>query len=142
MQPFKWNKKHEVFVPELDAEHRNLFRTVEELRVAVAAGGGGEHVHALLAALVAGAEDHFRHEERLMRSAHYPSFDWHKRQHDTARKRLKEFSAKIEAGDSAGRARRWWNFWWPGSRDHAGLTDRMMGAYIRNHRRLHAALAS
>ena len=141
MQPFKWNKKHEVFVPELDAEHRNLFRTVEELRVAVAAGGGGEHVQALLAALVAGAEDHFRHEERLMRSAHYPSFDWHKRQHDTARKRLKEFSAKIEAGDSAAfPAMVEFLVHW--LTDHAGLTDRMMGAYIRNHRRLHAALAS
>ena len=141
MQPFKWNKKHEVFVPELDAEHRNLFRILEELRAAVAAGGGEEQVHSLLAALAAGAEEHFRHEERLMRSAQYSAFDWHKRQHDTARKRLKEFSGRVEAGDSEA-APALLEFLIPWLADHAGLTDRMMGAYIRNHRRLHAALAS
>jgi hemerythrin len=141
MQPFKWNKKHEVFVPELDAEHRNLFRIAEELRVALAAGAGGEQVQALLGALLAGAEDHFRHEERLMRAAGYPSYEWHRQQHDTVRKRVKGFSTQIAAGEPEALTAmlEFLAIW---LREHTSLTDRMMCAYIRNYRRLHSALAS
>jgi hemerythrin len=141
MQSIKWNNTHQVFVPELDAEHRNLFRTAEELRAAVTAGGSAEHVQALLAELVAGVEEHCRHEERLMRSAQYSSLDWHKRQHDYLRRRIKAFAKRIEAGDSAA-ALAMLEFLAAWLKEHTGLTDRLLGAYIRNYRRLHPALAS
>jgi hemerythrin len=137
MQPFKWNKKNEVFVPELDAEHRNVFRVAEELRAIGSTGNGGEQVQALLSELVADAEEHFRHEERLMRSAHYPLLDWHKKQHDTVRKRIRKYSAEMAAGDSQA-ITALLDFLAVWLKDHTGLSDRMMGAYIRNYRRLHA----
>jgi hemerythrin len=139
MQPFKWNKKHEVFVPELDAEHRNIFRAAEELRAASA--GDPERVRVLLSELVAGAEEHFRHEERLMRASGYPSWEWHKQQHDTVRKRLKTFAGQIEAGDPDALTALL-DFLAIWLKEHTSLSDRMMSAYLRNYRRLHATAAS
>jgi hemerythrin len=136
MQPFKWNKKHEVFVPELDAEHREVFRVAEELR-AIASAGDGEQTQTLLSKLAADAEEHFRHEERLMRSAHYPLLDWHKKQHETVRKRIRKYSAEMNAGDPQA-VTALLDFLAVWLKDHTGLSDRMMGAYIRNYRRLHA----
>ncbi len=141
MQPFKWNKKHEVFVPELDAEHRNIFRVAEELRVAVSAGGVTERVQTLLSELIAGAEEHFRHEEQLMRASEYPSLGWHKQQHETVRKRIRTFAGRIQAGDADALAGLL-DFLAIWLKEHTALSDRMMSAYLRNYRRLHTAAAS
>lgn len=141
MRALKWSKKYEVFVPELDAEHRNVFRITEELHTSVAARGAGEHVHTLLNELLADLEEHFRHEEQLMRAARYPSFEWHKRQHETVRNRVKAFvrqngSVEPEAlTELLGFLSGW-------LRDHTSLTDRMMCSYVRNYRRANPAEAS
>jgi hemerythrin len=138
MQPFKWTKAHAVFLPEVDAEHRNLFRLAEELHHAVEAGADAAHIQNHVQSLVAGIEEHFAHEERLMRSAGCASYGWHKQQHDAARKKAKQFAARIAAGDAEAPHTlleylgRW-------LKDHMSLTDRMMGAQIRNHVRLAAA---
>lgn len=141
MQPFKWNKKHEVFVPELDAEHRSLFRVAEELRTAVQVGSGQEHVGKLIAALGACVEDHLRHEERLMRASSYPAFEWHKQQHETLRKRVKAYSREVEAGD-LGAVVPLVEFLAIWLKEHTGLADRMMSAYLRNYQRSHTRLVS
>ena len=76
-----------------------------------------------------------------MKSASVPDFEWHKLQHDTARKRAKVFAEDIEAGNREAPMAfldflaRWF-------KDHLGLTDRMMGAHVRNYERLHAKMAS
>lgn len=136
MQALKWNKKHEVFVPELDAEHRNVFRIVEELRTAVEAPGTGERVQALLSELLSDMDEHFRHEERLMREARYPSFEWHRQQHETARKRVKEFGRQQPEGNPEALSTLL-DFLCNWLREHTSLTDRMMCAYVRNYRRAH-----
>src|SRR4051812_5986385 len=100
MSLFKWSKDHSVYLPEIDAEHRSLFLLGAELQKVVLAGGRAEQLKPILAGLVTAAEDHFRHEERLMRLVHYSAFEWHKRQHDTVRKRAKAAMKRLEAGDA------------------------------------------
>ena len=34
MRLFQWSKMHAVFIPEIDAEHKNMFRLADELRQA------------------------------------------------------------------------------------------------------------
>jgi len=138
---FKWNKMHAVFIPEIDTEHKDIFRLAEELRQAVAGGGPADQAQAILRELMARGEDHFAHEERLMRSTQYPASAWHKRQHDTARKRLKEFAPRIEAGDGQA-ALVLLEFLSGWLRDHIRLGDCMMAAHVRNYERGHAVLAS
>ena len=141
MQLFKWTKAHAVYLPQVDAEHRNLFRMAEELHQALRTGTEAARVRELVRPFVAAIEEHFAHEERLMKSAACPDQAWHKLQHDTARKRIKAFADDIEGGslESPIEMLEYLSRWF---KDHVGLTDRMMGAHLRNHDRLHAAAAS
>jgi hemerythrin-like metal-binding protein len=141
MQHFKWTKAHAVYLPQVDAEHRNLFRMAEELHQAVRTGSEAARVQELVRPLLVAIEEHFAHEERLMRSVACPDYTWHKLQHDTARNRATQFIEGLDAGDSEAPGRfleflaRWF-------KDHLSLTDRMMGSHVRNFERLHAAAAS
>ena len=141
MQHFKWTKAHAIFLPEIDAEHRNLFRMAEDLHQAVRAGAEAARVQELARPLAVAIEEHFAHEERLMRSAACPDAAWHKAQHDAARKKMGPLFAEIERGevDAAGELIEFLGKWF---RDHMSLPDRMMGAHVRNFERLHVALAS
>jgi len=141
MQHFKWTKAHAIFLPEIDAEHRNLFRMAEELHQAVRAGAEAARVQELARPLAVAIEEHFAHEERLMRSVACPDAAWHKTQHDAARKKMEPLFAEIEAGD-VDAAREFIEYLGKWFRDHMSLPDRMMGAHVRNFERLHVALAS
>ena len=141
MRLFKWSNLHAVFVPEIDAEHKNIFRLADELRQAVAGGAPAERAQAILRELIASEEDHFAHEERLMRSTQYPASDWHRGQHDTVRKRMKEFTARIEGGEGQA-ALLLLEFLSGWLRDHLRLADCMMAAHVRNYQRAQAVLAS
>ena len=132
---------HAVFIPEIDAEHKNIFRLAEELRQAVVEGVPAVQAQAVLRELTARGEDHFAHEERLMRATHYPASAWHKRQHDTVRKRLKEFVPRIQGGEdqAAPLLLEFLSGW---LRDHVRLADCMMAAHVRNYERAEAVRAS
>jgi len=76
-----------------------------------------------------------------MRESVCPSFEWHKGQHNTARKRLRLLSS----GDPAGQSVK------PGAADGVpgrmaegshGPHDRIMSAHVRNYQRIVARLAS
>jgi hemerythrin len=141
MQHFKWTKAHAVYLPQVDAEHRNLFRMAEELHQAVRTGSEAARVSELVRPLLVAIEEHFAHEERLMRSVACPDYDWHKLQHDSMRRKMNQLLDELEEGDAEAPGRfleslsRWF-------KDHCSLTDRMMGSHVRNFERLHAAAAS
>jgi len=141
MPAFKWNKGHAVYLPEIDAEHRNLFRIADELQKAATSGENADRILTLLRGLLAAVEVHFNREERLMRSIKYPLLAWHKQQHDTVRKRGSGFLKRVEAGESDA-ALMMLEFLAVWLRDHTALTDRMMGAYIRNYERVQTSIAS
>ena len=140
MRPLHWNSSCSVFLPEIDAEHRTLFRLANELHVAASAHASEARVREALQAFLTDLEDHLSHEERLMRSTGYETYTWHKGQHDNARRRVRKAVKEFEAGDCGALVGlvEYLALWF---RDHTGLTDRMMGAYLRNHER-RAAVAS
>jgi hemerythrin len=136
MRHFRWSKENEVFLAQIDAEHRELFRVADELEHAIAAGGPAHRVKTLLHSLVTHAGDHFSHEEWLMQSTAYPSFGWHKEQHETARRRLKLFVPLIEGGEIEA-IELFFEFLSGWLEDHTSVTDRMMAAHVRNYERAH-----
>src|SRR5689334_15769642 len=99
MVRFKWSNQQAVFLPEIDAEHRGLMRTAGDLQRAVLAQADSLRILDGVRNLVAQAEEHFAHEERLMKNVRYASLPWHKQQHDTFRKRARRLLPAIEAGD-------------------------------------------
>ena len=138
MRLFKWAKSNAVFVPDIDDEHRAIFHATAELQQALRSSAPLFQVQEILHRLIASAEDHFAHEEKLMRGARYLSFDWHKQQHDTARKRLRLYVPLIEQGEvEAGTELVEFLTHW--LHDHTRVTDRMMGAFLRNQQRTRIA---
>jgi len=131
MPRFHWSSQYTVYVPQIDAEHRAIFLMGAELEQAAAARATQVRISEIVRALIDHAEDHFTHEERLMRAARYQGYEWHKRQHDAVRRRLREISGRIESDDRQAPAElleylaRW-------LRDHTAVTDRMLGAALRN----------
>jgi len=138
MHPFKWTKARAVWVPEIDDEHRMIFRTADELNQAVLTDAPQSQVLEILHRLIGLADAHFTHEETLMRSYRYSSSEWHLQQHETVRKRLRQFVPRIEAGDHEA-ALLLLEFLAGWLKDHLSLADRMLGAYVLNRRRFQAA---
>jgi len=130
MPSLQWSISHAVFVTEIDDEHKQIFAAVAALHK-VLPGQSRELTERLIRCL----GDHFAHEERLMRAARYSSLRWHKRQHDHARRQVEQFVLRMEEGDSqAGPALVEYLTLWLAN--HTGLADRMMGAFLRNRRRV------
>ena len=141
MSLFKWSSAHSVYLPEIDAEHRALYMLGNELHKAMLAGADPVHLKPIVDNLLESAEQHFRHEERLMRAIHYTAFDWHKRQHDAVRKRSRAAARRVAAGDlmAAAELIEFFSEW---VRGHMSVADRMMSARLRNYLRFNTSLAS
>ena len=134
MLTLEWSASHVVFVTEMDDEHVEIFQSLAALRTSFAASAALSTIRKQSQALAANVEGHFAHEERLMRAARYGSFRWHKRLHDHARRRVGQFVAGLEAGETdAGPALAEYLTAW--LHDHTRLADMMLGAFLRNHRR-------
>ena len=133
MVSLTWSTSHAVFVTEIDDEHKEIFAAVANLQAALGTGLLSE-VRNLTLRLISCIVGHFAHEERLMRAARYGSIRWHKQRHEAARRRVAQFALRIEQGDTraAGELVGYLSSWLP---EHAGLADRMMGAFLRNHQR-------
>jgi len=121
-----------VHVPEIDAEHQEMFRLAAELREVLLAGEQTARLGFLCRRLAAEVNAHLSHEERLMRDAAYPSYSWHERQHRTVRARIAALEQQVRHGerepifDSLEAVAGW-------LRDHTSIADRMAGAYLRNY---------
>ena len=131
-----YNRKNvsPVYFAAFDAEHVEVFDAMEELGVAVAASAPAEGVQAAVQQLAKCVTAHFSHEERLMRASRYSGYAWHLQSHDAARKRVKLAVERAEAGDAAGVAElvEFCKGW---LRDHTGVHDRVMSAYLRGYQR-------
>ncbi|MGA2194541.1 MAG: hemerythrin family protein [Bryobacteraceae bacterium] len=138
MRPFKWTKANACFVPKIDDEHRAIYHDADELQRSLTAAAPEFAILEILHRLIATTEDHLLYEEGLMRSTRYEAYDWHRQQHDTLRKRLRQFVPLIEDGDRQA-ALTLVEFLSKWLKDHTALADRMLGAHLRNQDRLHAA---
>lgn len=139
MPKFEWTEQHCVFVPEIDAEHQLLFQLCGKLQRAVRRTPAPA-VCSLVNEIGVHCLEHFWHEERLMREAKYSFYCWHKQQHGTAAFRFSIFKDRIKDGDMEALPellaflQDWLN-------NHIRLTDRMLGAHLRNRSRQLAAEA-
>jgi hemerythrin len=141
MGRFKWTSAHSVYLPEIDAEHRALFSLGAELQKGMDTGTELSDLRPTLVNLMASAEAHFKHEERIMKAAHYNAYAWHKKQHDAVRWRVRRLVKRIDAGQPVAAAEllEFLSDW---LKTHTQVSDRMMGAYIRNVLRFNTAVAS
>ena len=76
-----WRKEYEIGVAAIDAEHRRLVGLANDFNDALAEGDNSGAGGKMLTQLIAYAEEHFQHEEHLMRENGYPGLDKHQAQH-------------------------------------------------------------
>ncbi|MHB1132656.1 MAG: bacteriohemerythrin [Chloroflexota bacterium] len=88
MKLFAWTPDLEVGIGKVDEQHKELFRRVNDLLVAVTADGGKEEVRRLLDFLSEYVNLHFANEEAFMKRFQYPGAAQHYKQHDDFRRRV------------------------------------------------------
>ena len=132
------SESHSVYLPEIDAQHQALFRLTDELYGDMLEGASLSSVTPKLQDFIAQTLCHFAHEEALMRSSRYQARAWHRSQHDVVRAKLAELEESIRQGDREAvlPAIDFISAW---LQTHTAVSDRMMGAYLRSHRRDHRA---
>lgn len=95
-----WSDAYRTGDATVDSQHAELFRMVNGLHDAIAAGQGRELLSATLDALTAYIAAHFQTEERLMQLHGYPAFAAHQARHEE----LQRNAAKVIDDYRSGRA--------------------------------------
>jgi hemerythrin len=127
----QWTDALAVGVPEIDHQHQELFRQIEQLLEGILKGDRTE-VGAMLGFLSSYVIVHFGAEEELMRTRGYPGYSLHKAEHDRF---LADFTLMNEEYRTTGitnrlvaRVNRQVSDW---LRDHIYLTDTALGRWIK-----------
>ena len=130
---------HSIYLPEIDEEHQALFRMCGRIQSLLPEGGSLNAAAGELREFTAQMAAHFAHEEALMRAAHYGSRAWHRGQHDVARARMAQMERDLEQQDRDAilRTMEFISAW---LQTHTAVSDRMMGAHLRSHRRVRPAV--
>lgn len=132
MSYFIWTSANEMGHPEIDEQHKRLFMLgdavlesltrLHEKRVAVAK----------INAFIAFAQEHFRYEEGLMKSAGYPGLDQHSKFHDSLLSDLRVHCDKVEWDPNVNPADLT-NYLCDWLKLHIDLEERDLVAWLKSH---------
>ena len=98
MNPFDWSEDCAVGQPEIDKEHRALFRMAADLHDAMTAGRAAEELSPHYARLAAYTRFHSANEEALMRTRQYPHLERHLREHRELAAKVGDLERQFAAG--------------------------------------------
>ena len=96
---FPWSDTYSVNIGVVDLQHKNLVNIVNELHRAMIAGKAKLELGKILSNLVKYTQVHFKTEENLMESHHYPDYANHKVQHEHLTKPVLEFQSKFQKNE-------------------------------------------
>jgi hemerythrin len=141
MSPIQWSPSLAVGVPEIDAQHQELFRRAEKLITALRAGDRTE-VEPLVRYLDEYVVEHFSAEERYMREIGYPGLEAHRATHEAFREdfaeMLRDYVRKGPTPLVALTMHNWLSDW---LRRHVGGIDVEIGRFADAKRRGQGATA-
>ena len=129
-------ESNSVYLPDIDQEHQSLFQMTDAIYQALQADARLETLEPAIRELIAQAAGHFAHEEKLMKSLHYPGYVWHKGQHNVVRKKVAALEHATQHGDRETILffLEYLSAW---LMTHTAVSDRMMAAYLRTNRKRH-----
>ena len=128
---FEWTERLAVGVEAIDAQHRELFVSINSL-LRDDGGVALEEVPAVVAFLEEYVTSHFGLEEIYMRRLSYPAYPAHKGEHVAFIRDFYDLRDELEAnGVTAGLADRMGRFCGDWLVNHVGMVDRALGAFLR-----------
>jgi len=95
---FKWSDDYTVGVAEIDEQHKELVRLLNDLHQAIHERHGSDASRKILNELAEYTRVHFAVEESLMRITHYPDFENHKKIHESLIQQVVELQNKLDSG--------------------------------------------
>ena len=129
MSLFSWKDIYGIGVPDIDAQHRQLYRLADELHQALNAGQGKEALATVLKNLIDYTKTHFAAEERLMQRCGYSELAAHKAQHENLTRKVVELQQQFQAGKLmlSIEVMRFLSDW---LRQHIGSSDRKYAPFV------------
>lgn len=92
-----WRSDLAVGVPEIDAQHQELFARANAVLEAIAPDASPREIRRLLDFLGTYCDDHFGSEERLMRRVRYPGVEQHVLEHAVFVLRFRAIEEELDA---------------------------------------------
>ncbi len=99
MKLLNWDDKYSVDVEEMDNQHKDIVRIINELYVSVIKGKSKETMDTIFTDLTEYAENHFKAEEDYFEKFNYEESTSHKQEHVNFANELEEFKKRIEQGE-------------------------------------------
>lgn len=127
-----WNYSCTVGVRAMDDQHGILMDAMNELRQAVAHGGGREQVSELLDRLIEFTRMHFWSEEQLMEQTGFPGLAEHRAEHHSMLAQILQSAHRVQYGQGVqmrpllGFLRDWFM-------EHIEAMDREYGPWLNEH---------
>jgi hemerythrin len=97
---FQWTEEYAVGVEEIDEQHKELVRLLNNLHQAIHERHGSEASRRILNDLAEYTRVHFAVEESLMRISNYPDFANHKKIHTVLIEQVHELQSKLDSGSA------------------------------------------
>ena len=128
---FKWTSDMEIGHPEIDEQHTKLFMLGEAVVESLTNADEKKLTVAQLQAFIVFAQEHFKFEEGLMRSAGYPGADQHAKYHSSLLTELRTYCFKAQRGLHTNPVGRFflWNWIVP----HIDSADRDLVVWLKSH---------
>jgi hemerythrin len=95
-----WTNTLSVGIKEIDAQHQQLIKLINELHDAMKAGKGSAILGSTLGALADYTVYHFGTEEQMFKETGYPDAKAHMAEHKALTQQVLSIKAKFEAGQS------------------------------------------
>jgi hemerythrin len=83
MAEFKWDRRLETGIEEIDSQHRELFRRIDAMELSIYEGKSKVEMVIMIEYLESYVEKHFAAEEQLMMSINYPDSSAHRQEHQS-----------------------------------------------------------
>lgn len=97
---YDWNNSLSVNVDEIDRQHMQLIRMINNLFDAMSAGKGKEIIEKTLIELFNYTRQHFSMEENYMTQYNYPVLSLHKNEHDKLTRQVIELVNEFKSGNT------------------------------------------
>jgi hemerythrin-like metal-binding protein len=129
----EWSADLSVGDGEIDAQHKELVRLINELHDAMRVGKGRDAIAATINGLYDYTLTHFGFEERQFAERGYPDTPTHRQEHASFVAKVADFKSGYEQG-KLGLSVDVLNFLWDWLKHHIMVVDMKFGDYLRLHR--------